>query len=303
MKLANINKGKKSINIGFDYSDGKSIDQKDMNHKTPLTPTPSSSSSSKQLSSTSSSSVVTSTEISSSSPASSTVTQESLSSSHRSFQDFKGEEDSQIEILMKQQFASSVADQIVNSHQAARKVAKELVIEVLQSEGTVNELGSLLGMCFAYPTVQAPIRSLAYFYLHTDNTMDNILWQLEWQRHYFFGGDGKEWTETKIKDLFVWWLGTDDFKAVLYPLVFWVLRDRDIAVVPLSQMNAEYYDFYREWFAQNFETVVIDHLKSEREQLKAAASEVIKEMLISNFKSKAGSDDKKPSGTETSDTN
>lgn len=118
MKLANINKGKKSINIGFDYSDGKSIDQKDMKHKTPLTPTPSSSSS-KQLSSTSSSSVVTSKEISSSSPASSTVTQESLSSSHRSFQDFKGEEDSQIEILMKQQFASSVADQIVNSHQVS----------------------------------------------------------------------------------------------------------------------------------------------------------------------------------------
>jgi hypothetical protein len=120
MKLANINKGKKSINIGFDYSDGKSSDQKDMKHKTPLTPTPSSSSSSsKQLSSTSSSSVVTSKEISSSFPASSTVTQESLSSSHRSFQDFKGEEDSQIEILMKQQFASSVADQIVNSHQVS----------------------------------------------------------------------------------------------------------------------------------------------------------------------------------------
>jgi hypothetical protein len=76
-------------------------------------------------------------------------------------------------------------------------VAKELVIEVrvmlktILYEGTVNELGSLLGMCFAYPTVQAPIRSLAYFYLHTDNTMDNILWQLEWQRHYFFSGDGK----------------------------------------------------------------------------------------------------------------
>jgi hypothetical protein len=121
MKLANINKGKKSINIGFDYSDGKSIDQKDMKHKTPLTPSSSSSSSSssKQLSSTSSSSVVTSKEISSSFPASSTVTQESLSSSHRSFQDFKGEEDSQIEILMKQQFASSVADQIVNSHQVS----------------------------------------------------------------------------------------------------------------------------------------------------------------------------------------
>jgi hypothetical protein len=121
MKLANINKGKKSINIGFDYSDGKSIDQKDMKHKTPLTPSSSSSSSSssKQLSSTSSSSVVTSKEISSSAPDSSTVTQESLSSSHRSFQDFKGEEDSQIEILMKQQFASSVADQIVNSHQVS----------------------------------------------------------------------------------------------------------------------------------------------------------------------------------------
>jgi len=159
--------------------------------------------------------------------------------------ELKLEEDSQIEILMKQQFTSSVADQIVNSHEAARKVAKDLVIEVLQNEGTVNQLGSLLGMCFEYPTVQAPIRSLAYFYLHTDTTMSNILWQLEWQRHYFFSGEGKDWTEMKLKELFMWWTSTEDFYLVISPLVLWVLGDREVSTIPLSHMNAEYYDFYR----------------------------------------------------------
>ena len=66
-----------------------------------------------------------------------------------------------------------------------------LPAQVLQSKGTVNQLGALLGMCFSYSTVQAPIRSLAYCYLHTDATMDSILWQLEWQRNYFFSGEGK----------------------------------------------------------------------------------------------------------------
>jgi hypothetical protein len=55
----------------------------------------------------------------------------------------------------------------------------------------VNELGTLLGMCFSYPTVQCPVRAWAYYYLHTETTMSNILWQLEWQRKYFFSGDAK----------------------------------------------------------------------------------------------------------------
>ena len=55
----------------------------------------------------------------------------------------------------------------------------------------------------------------------------------------------QEWTETKLKDLFMWWTTTEDFQHVINPLVLWVLRDRETSVVPLSRMNAEYYDFYR----------------------------------------------------------
>jgi hypothetical protein len=104
-----------------------------------------------------------------------------------------------IEILMKESFTSSVADSIVNAHEAAHQVSKALVIEVLQNKENVNKLGILMRNCFAYETVRAPVRDLAYFYLHTNDSMENILWQLQWQRGYWFQGGGKVSSKFSLK--------------------------------------------------------------------------------------------------------
>ena len=96
-----------------------------------------------------------------------------------------------IEILMKKQITSSVADSIIESHEAMHEVSKELVIDVLNDQDNVGKLATVLGNVFQDESVLAPIRSFAYYYLHVEPTMINIDWLLHQQMRYFFREHGK----------------------------------------------------------------------------------------------------------------
>jgi hypothetical protein len=96
-----------------------------------------------------------------------------------------------IEILMKEKITSSVADSIIESHDAAHEVSKELVIEVLNDKDNVSKLATALGNAFGDEAILRPIRDFTYFYLHTDDTLRNINWLLHGQMKYFFKEHGK----------------------------------------------------------------------------------------------------------------
>lgn len=96
-----------------------------------------------------------------------------------------------IEILMKEKITSSVADTIIESHDAAHEVSKELVIEVLNDKDNVSKMATALSNAFGNEDVLSPIRDFTYYYLHTDDTIRNINWLLHGQMRYFFKGHGK----------------------------------------------------------------------------------------------------------------
>lgn len=96
-----------------------------------------------------------------------------------------------IEILMKKTLTSSVADSIVEAHDAAHQVSKELVIEVLDDPDNVAKLAIALGNIFSNEAVLRPVRDFSYFHLHTQGTMQNIIWLLHEQMKYFFKENGK----------------------------------------------------------------------------------------------------------------
>lgn len=106
-----------------------------------------------------------------------------------------------IEGLMKDKFTSTVADSIEKSHEAAHEVAKALVLDVLRETSNIEHVGTILSHIFADETVLKSTRALAYFYLHTDETMDSISYQLNRLRFYYCRGGGKVFISSECLSL------------------------------------------------------------------------------------------------------
>eukprot|EP00602_Paraphysomonas_sp_CaronLab_P010487 CAMPEP_0185027264 /NCGR_PEP_ID=MMETSP1103-20130426/12087_1 /TAXON_ID=36769 /ORGANISM="Paraphysomonas bandaiensis, Strain Caron Lab Isolate" /LENGTH=272 /DNA_ID=CAMNT_0027561167 /DNA_START=263 /DNA_END=1081 /DNA_ORIENTATION=- len=182
-----------------------------------------------------------------------------------------------IEVMMKESITSSVADSIVKSHEAAHQVSKALIIELLQNEENVHTLGIILRNCFSSEPVLGPVRWLSYYYLHTDATLENILWQLEWQRSWFFRGPGKVYTEAELMRLFLWWSQQEGFRQVVHPLVVWALEQQEAAVVPASDAAAQAIKYNEGYAAECFVWLAGNYLKSE--EAKDAVKSGITKML------------------------
>jgi hypothetical protein len=159
-----------------------------------------------------------------------------------------------IEGLMKESFTSSLADSIERSHEAAHEVAKALVLDVLHDSSNIQHVGTILSHIFADETVLSSTRALAYFYLHTSESMSNILWQLSWLRFYYCRGGGKVlfpissflnhlapqvYSEIEAINQFLLWSQQKEFRDVIYPIVIWSLEQDESVVKPLGQIAGD----------------------------------------------------------------
>lgn len=197
---------------------------------------------------------------------------------------YKGEPGFSIEVLMKKQFTSSVADNLDRSQQVSRELARELVLEFLQAGEAINRLDALPTLT-SYAVVQLPIRSNCYVFVQTDIVLKSILWLLDIQRVFYFDGEGKDWTIDKLKKLSFWWIMSNNFHDTVYPLVLWVIGDKDISVTPVSQITSNYFKNNQDWLAKSLETVVSDYIKFERDNLKDSTRYAVREFLTKNIKS------------------
>jgi hypothetical protein len=157
-----------------------------------------------------------------------------------------------IEGLMKESFTSSLADSIEKSHEAAHEVAKALVLDVLHDCSNIQHVGTILSHIFTDETVLSSTRALAYFYLHTNVSIGNILWQLNWLRFYYCRGGGKVssfifftlpdpqvYSEIELINQFLLWSQQKEFRDVVYPIVIWSFQQEESVVKPLGEIAGE----------------------------------------------------------------
>lgn len=189
-----------------------------------------------------------------------------------------------IEILMKKQITSSVADSIIESHEAMHEVSKELVIDVLNDQDNVGKLATVLGNVFQDESVLAPIRSFAYYYLHVEPTMINIDWLLHQQMRYFFREHGKTDTEYQLISLFIWWSKQEHFRQALYPLVTWAITDEETSVKPLATIAVEALNYREKMAGEALASYVCSYLDSE--ETKTIVKEQISNALLKRFSRK-----------------
>jgi hypothetical protein len=154
-----------------------------------------------------------------------------------------------LHILINETLTSSAVDSIRDSRQLANELAKSLLIEVLER----------LLYLFVSDTVLSPTRHTIYWTLTLENTIKNIVTNVEIHRDYWLGftenydrsmrsikklhtrHEGRLITDVMLMNQVILWLEDPLSRtAVLTPLIEWTLQQDEIVKFPLTDLAVSF---------------------------------------------------------------
>lgn len=164
-----------------------------------------------------------------------------------------------LHILINETLTSSAVDSIRDSRQLANELAKSLLIEVLERKENRGKFGELLLYLFVSDTVLSPTRHTIYWTLTLDNTIKNIVSNVEIHRDYWLGftenydrsmrsikklhtrHEGRLITDVMLMNQVILWLEDPLTRtAVLTPLIEWTLQQDEIVKFPLTDLAVDF---------------------------------------------------------------
>jgi hypothetical protein len=164
-----------------------------------------------------------------------------------------------LHILINETLTSSAVDSIRDSRQLANELAKSLLIEVLERKENRGKFGELLLYLFVSDTVLSPTRHTIYWTLTLENTIKNIVTNVEIHRDYWLGftenydrsmrsikklhtrHEGRLITDVMLMNQVILWLEDPLSRtAVLTPLIEWTLQQDEIVKFPLTDLAVSF---------------------------------------------------------------
>lgn len=127
--------------------------------------------------------------------------------------------------LLNSTITSQALESLKDSHQVANDFAKILVLDILNTKESRNNLGILLNSLFQYESVRCPTRELIYWSLGLPPTMRDIYALTAYQVAYWLAQEGALSTKQLLNYYALQWLRDDQVRAqVLCPLLTYVLQ-------------------------------------------------------------------------------
>lgn len=153
-----------------------------------------------------------------------------------------------LQVIVNDQIISSAVDSIKDAHTVAKSIGKKLVIDVLDTPSSKQQLGLWLQYLFSYESVQGPTRWLIYWSLAQDTTFQSTFSLTQEQVIYWLiHPDARPLTQALTSDLMKQWLiYPPNQQNIILPLLEWSLKQDESVIHPLCDIVVDYLPFARE---------------------------------------------------------
>lgn len=152
-----------------------------------------------------------------------------------------------IRVILTDQIAASAVDSMKDSKDLANQLAKDLVVEILQTPKNHTVFSEMLQKIVGEEGFNEYTRSLVYWALHSKESVDYSIILMKAQVEYYLNihrsslRDPKEFTMLDLASSVIsWWLNSHETKkTTIIPLLEWTLKQSDIVIDPLSEVVSD----------------------------------------------------------------
>jgi hypothetical protein len=127
-----------------------------------------------------------------------------------------------IKVMINEHVANTAIDSIQDSQQAANKLSKDLILDLLSNPDIPNQFGTFLNHTFAYEQILQPTRELLYWSLRFPHLQDHLYKQSRSGLNWWLANYGHDTFYPIVSE---WLIHPMTRKTVIVPILQTSLKD------------------------------------------------------------------------------